>query len=210
MDMITGSNVAKRDFLFRLLPHSTRITLKLDEESLYSTTDQLTADKITKDILKYVPKTSTITDATACIGGTALAFSKEFKQVNAVEINETRFQYLQHNIMSLNTRNVYTIKGDAVEVCKCIYQDVIFIDPPWGGPEYKQLASVSLFLSGIPLHNICKTFHYYADYLVIKVPTNFDEDAFISNTSSFMEQIHKNTTLRKMHLLIFRTFKTCK
>jgi len=206
MEMCMGSNIAKRDFLFRQLPHSIRAYLKLDDESLYSTTDQLTADRITKDILKFVPKTSTITDATACIGGTAFAFSKEFQHVYAIELNSTRFQYLQHNMTALNVTNVQSIGGDALDICTRLTQDVIFIDPPWGGPEYKNVPCLSLYLSGIPLRDVCRWMHPHANYIVIKVPTNFDEAQFVENTP-FMTLIYKNATLRKMHLLIFKTIK---
>lgn len=203
--MNSTSNLAKRDFLFRFIPQNTRTTLLLDEESLYSTTDQVTADKIAKDILKFVPKTAIITDATSCIGGTVYAFSKEFASVNAIELDENRYLFLQHNMNTLRVSNVNYLRGNAINICTTLHQQVIFIDPPWGGPEYKQLPRISLFLSGVPLADVCRKFHTCTEYLVVKVPTNFDEGSFINDTTSFMRLVHKNTGLRKMHLLIFET-----
>jgi len=181
----------------------------MDDESLYSTTDQLTADRISKDILKFIPSTSTITDATACVGGTAYSFSQYFEKVNAIEIDDKRYSLLVHNINILlketGKNNVTFYNNNAVSLCSHLKQNAIFIDPPWGGPDYKQVTKLSLYLSDIELSQVCNKLYKYTDYLLIKVPTNFDEDRFIEKTESFISLVHKNTSLRKMHLLIFKS-----
>jgi predicted RNA methylase len=162
------------------------------------------AEKITQDILKFVPSTATITDATACIGGSAHSFAQTFAKVFAIEIDPTRFNYLQNNVNVLSDANIVCIHGDALKECVRIKQDVIFIDPPWGGPEYKNRARVSLYLSNIPLHDVCKTLSKHTQYIVIKVPTNFDDVAFYAATSASLQLVHKNTSLRKMNLIILK------
>lgn len=234
----------KKDFLFRFVNPDIRKKIKLDEEALYSTTDQVTADKITRDILNYIPQSSTITDATACIGGSAYSFAQQFSNVIAIENNKERFELLKHNMniltsqpsllntnynhhishnqhihcniynklqqyafMQTKSNNVECRHGDALLECKKQYQDAIFIDPPWGGPEYKTLDKVQLYLSGLPLHEVCKQIHNFTDYIIIKVPVNFDEIQFVNDTQTFMELQRKNSQLRKMKLLIFQTFR---
>jgi tRNA/tmRNA/rRNA uracil-C5-methylase (TrmA/RlmC/RlmD family) len=228
----------KKDFLFRFVQTDIRKQLKLDEEALFSTTDQVTADKITKDILRFVPRKSTITDATACIGGSAYSFIQNFSNVIAIEYDKKRFEYLQHNMSILpiynnSFSNISTISngsshsnisnseqingtynniiecrnGDAIIECTKQYQEAIFIDPPWGGPEYKMLPSVQLYLSGLPLSEVCRKICTYTTYIILKVPVNFDEESFILDTYTFMEQIYKNSQLRKMHLLIFKSLR---
>lgn len=211
MTHINSSNtsyIAKRDFLFRFINPNTRTQIKMDDESLYSTTDQLTADRISKDILKFVPNTSIITDATACIGGTAYSFSQFFSKVNAIEIDSSRYTLLVNNISVLlketGKDNISFYNDDSINVCRQLKQHVIFIDPPWGGPDYKKQAKLSLYLSNIELSSVCKQLHSYTEYIVLKVPTNFDENRFIANTQHFLTLVHKNTSLRKMYLLIFR------
>ena len=208
----------KKDFLFRYVQPEIRKQLKLDEEALYSTTDQVTADKITKDILKFVPKRCTITDATACIGGSTYSFAQCFSNVIAIEYDKTRFNYLQFNMnilpyndnksnITLYTPQINTIEcrnGDAIIECTKQFQEAIFIDPPWGGPEYKTLPKVQLYLSNLPLSEVCKKLCKFTNYIILKVPINFDEENFITNTKAFMELVFKNSQLRKMHLLIFR------
>ena len=214
----------KKDFLFRFVNPDIRKKIKLDEEALYSTTDQVTADKITRDILNYIPRSSTITDATACIGGSAYSFAQSFSNVIAIENNKERYDLLKQNInVLLNTKtenksifhnafsnlnNVECRYGDALIECQKQFQDAIFIDPPWGGPEYKTLDKVQLYLSGLSLHEVCKRLYKYTDYIILKVPVNFDEMQFIIETQSYLELQRKNSQLRKMNLLIFRTIHT--
>jgi 16S rRNA G966 N2-methylase RsmD len=207
--MKTTSNVMvanKADFLFRFVPANVRLQLLFDDEALYSTTDQMTADKISQDILKFVPKTATITDATACIGGSSYSFSRIFQNTIAIEIDPCRYSHLIHNFNVLSQHGainkVTCVYGDALDVCTRLEQSVIFIDPPWGGPEYKNKQHVSLYLSNIPLSQACIALIEYTKYIVLKVPTNFDEKTFIHDTSSVLKLIHKNVSLRKMHLLI--------
>ena len=94
--------IEKINFLFKLVPDEIRAKLLLDKEALYSTTDQVTADKITRDILRYVPRKSTITDATACIGGSTYSFIQHFSNVIAIEYDKQRFEYLQYNMSILS------------------------------------------------------------------------------------------------------------
>lgn len=204
------ANKCKRDFLFRGIQTAIRDTLLLDKESLYSTTDQLTAEKIATELRQFLPKTATVTDATACIGGSTRAFAHMFDKVNAVEIDPVRYDYLKHNLFVLRcdiVSNIACINGDALVECKRMPggQDAIFIDPPWGGPEYKNKDRVTLYLSGVPLAEACREFAKYARYIVLKVPVNFDETAFLSSTMDILTLVHKNASLRKMHLLIFHS-----
>lgn len=196
----------KIDFLFRFVQGDIRQRLILDEEALYSTTDQLTADKITSDILKIIPSYSNciITDATACVGGNTYSFAQNYPYVHAIEKDTKRCSLLKHNLDALNVSNVKVSCGDAFEVCKKYTQDLIFIDPPWGGPDYKRLDKIDLYLSGRPLSDFCKHVVANTKYIAIKAPVNFDESKFVQDTCKFMEMVHKNMQLRKMYLYVFK------
>jgi len=193
----------KRDFLFRFVPLNQRSKLLMDEESLYSTTDQLTADKISRELLKLIPATSTVTDATACVGGSAYSLSKVFASVNAIELDKTRYEYLVNNIKLLGSENIQCIYGDALEECKNLKQDLIFLDPPWGGPEYKRQEKVSLELSNIKISEVCEKLSPYTKFIAIKAPTNFDETTFNESTKNVLKMVYKNIHLRKMNLLVY-------
>ena len=200
-------SIEKRDFLFRFVPAAQRHQLRLDNEALYSTTDQLTADKITKDLLRYIPKSAKVADATACIGGNTYSFAQHFSTVHAYELDPVRAAYLAHNIRVLNIQNVSVIGGDVLRRMNQPYE-LVFLDPPWGGSSYKTLDSVRLTLSGKPLEDVCFQLSNYAEHIALKVPTNFSEAEFLRETAPFLELLYKNVHLRKMHLLLFRVRPT--
>ena len=193
----------KRDFLFRHTPLNKRALLLLDNEALYSVTDQYTANKISKYISKNLPLVETVTDATACIGGNTYSFSGFFKKVIGIEIDPLRFSYLCHNLRILEVKNAVVYNGNMMDVCKYLKQDLIFIDPPWGGPNYKSKIYMDLYLSNTELSTVCRFISQYTKYIAIKVPVNFNSISFNEKTKKCLKLLHRNTDLRKMNLLIY-------
>eukprot|EP00644_Phytophthora_capsici_P014463 jgi/Phyca11/503407/fgenesh2_kg.PHYCAscaffold_3_\ len=119
-----------------------------------------------------------VTDGTACVGGNVLSFCDFFSHVNAIENDPTRVQMLRHNVQVLQKTNARCIHANYLDVMLELQQDVVFLDPPWGGPEYKDLEKVDLFLGGLPLHEICTRLQNSAKCIVLKVPSNFDDAKF--------------------------------
>lgn len=193
----------KRDFLFRFIPVEKRKLLRFDEEAFYSVTDQYTADKISRELKKQCPQAQLITDATACIGGNSFSFSKHFPFVQAIELDKIRYDYLKANLQTLETINVACYWGDCIDVVPYLKQDLVFLDPPWGGPSYKDKKSIDLYLSGVELSEVCKIVKPYCNYLALKVPQNFDLEKFNMRTKGYMALVYRNTELRKMQLLIY-------
>lgn len=195
----------KRDFLFRFVPQNIRHELYIDDEAFYSTTDQVTARKICEELTKFVPREATVVDATACIGGMTYTLTNYFRKVIAVEIDDVRFKYLQTNMQLLSVSDVVEcVKGDALDVCQKLQATAVILDPPWGGPDYKNAPSVSLCLSGRDLGDVC-VFLYHTNpqlkILALKVPVNFDESSFKARIEPMYKIIQK-TKLRKMYLII--------
>lgn len=189
----------KRDFLFRFIPHEKRKHIKFDDEAFYSVTDQYTADKISKEIKHHFPDIKTITDGTACIGGNTYSFSKYFERVNGIELDKTKYTYLQENMQLLGASNVACYWGDCIELIPSLVQDMVFLDPPWGGPEYKVKSKVHLTLSDIPLLDVCEKLKFCCRYLAVKVPLNFD----LEGCCVGMDMVYRNVGLRKMQLIIW-------
>jgi hypothetical protein len=204
------SHHTKAEFLFQNLSTDMANALKMDDIAQFSTTDAKTADNIVKFILKIIPKSASIIDATACIGGSAFAFANTFQEVRAIELDPVRYQHLVDNKELLKMQNLECICGDALELIPRIERsDLIFIDPPWGGPVYKTEPSVYLSLSGIPIHEVCDHLAPYTKYIALKVPTNFDSDKLLATIKNCVLYA-KNTTLRKMHLIILSSImSTC-
>jgi hypothetical protein len=105
---------------------------------------------------------------------------------------------LQHNLGVLKKTNIACIHASYLVVIEFLRQDVVFIDPPWGGPEYKDLAKVDLFLDDIPLYDVCRMLYGLAKVVVLKVPTNFDTEKFAQHVPGIVT-VRKD--LNKMHLV---------
>ena len=195
----------KVDFFFRNVPTAIRNKIKLDQEALYSVTDSETADKMTSIIsrLPGVSRSSTITDLTACVGGNVVSFARVFRNVNAVEIDPVRFKLLKYNVSEIlgDENNVVFRQGDAIEEAALLRQDVIFIDPPWGGTDYMKCCDpLNLYLSGRNIGELCENvFGKNARHVAIKVPVNFDVNHF-KKQISVPVQVRRD--FRKMILLL--------
>ena len=92
-----------------------------------------------------------MTDGTACVGGNVFSFSQHFKHVNAIEFDKERYDMLVHNMRVLNTKNVQCWHGDYTTIHTDTEQELIFLDPPWGGTDYKKKKILPIKLGTIPI-----------------------------------------------------------
>ena len=196
----------KRDFLFRFVPQTLRYSILIDEEAMYSTTDQVTSRKICDEIVKFAGCNATVVDATSCIGGLTYALACVFNKVIAIEMDDLRFKFLQENMRLLQVSDKVTCyKGDALHICDKLEASVIVVDPPWGGPEYKLTPSVQLTLGGRDISDVCIILlknNPSVHAVALKVPINFDEVSFKTCVESVGHTIAQKAKLRKMYLFI--------
>ena len=118
----------------------------------YSATKRNEADRITSLIMSEYKhricykNNYIITDGTAGIGGNTISFGRRMT-VNAVEILPLHVEILEEAVSKLNLENkIVCIQADYTKVMDKITQDIIFIDPPWGGPDYKNLENIEIKL----------------------------------------------------------------
>jgi len=118
----------------------------------------------------------TITDAMACIGGDTLTFSQTFKKVNAIEMDLERYNYLVHNMSIFECKNITFYNKNYLDIFKELKQDVIYLDPPWGGPEYKHKKTIKIKLGETKLEELCDDIiqNKLCKLLVLKLPFNYD------------------------------------
>jgi len=170
----------KKDFKI----YDTIKSFKVDSVSLYSITPHYYAEKITRIISKYYSNLDklTISDFCCCIGGNSFNFIKYFKHVNCVELDKKRFDFLRHN-MSLyrkhnNFNNYKLLNLNCFDVYDKIDHDIIFIDPPWNGKDYKKNDSIDLYLDNINASDFCNIFIKTCKMIVLKIPNNFNLNNF--------------------------------
>jgi len=156
-----------------------RALLALDEVSMYSITDTRSANNTSRILQQLVGDRAVITDGCAAAGGNVLSFAQHFRQVQAVELDPQRYSLLEHNVKALGlTDTVTTHHGDFLEKLIELKQDVVFLDPPWGGKSYAENDTVDLTFSGLPLSELCERLKPHARYIALKLPLNFNFEGF--------------------------------
>lgn len=168
--------------------------LKISNIGKYSISKPTDALIINNIILKYFKKSKklTITDATANNGGNTIHFAFEFNQVNSVEIAKDQFDILKNNVDVYGLKNVTLYNEDYLNIMKKINQDVIFIDPPWGGPSYFKIKDLDLFLGKQNLINIVKELYDNKAFklCVLKVPKNYNFSRFFNKFPNFKFDVY--------------------
>jgi len=136
--------------------------------NVYTTRSQ--AVQINKIIKMFVNSDSVITDGTAGIGGNSVYFMKHFKKVNLIEKDPYMYKILRKNTNLPN----FTYNCSYNWVKFMLIQDVIYLDPPWGGNDYKNKEKIDLCLDGINVIDIINQMYNFTKIIVLKVPNNFN------------------------------------
>jgi hypothetical protein len=129
-----------------------------------------------------------ITDATACIGGNARMFIGKFRYVNIVDISKLHIDILKHNfkVLGLNSNvgDFRIYNKNYLSIGASLKQDIIFLDVPWGGVDYRLHSNKELFLfdsnkEPVGLSDLInKKLYLHAKMIVVKVPNTYDISVF--------------------------------
>jgi predicted RNA methylase len=164
-----------------LFPHREDIdysALKTTEEGSYSITRRRDAERIInvmRILFKNIEK-MTITDATACIGGDTINFAMNFGHVHSIEFKYDNFVALTNNVDVYKFQNVTLHHADSVLFFNW-NTHVLYIDPPWGGKDYKKHTNLDLFLSEKRLDCWIEEIlsrKNRPEYIVLKLPANYN------------------------------------
>ncbi|KAK9452126.1 RNA cap guanine-N2 methyltransferase-domain-containing protein [Limtongia smithiae] len=110
----------------------------MNEESWFS----VTPEALAKSIAEHISRTaapSTIIDGFCGAGGNTIQLAMIANRVIAIEKNPVTLRCARHNAQIYGVADKITfIEGDFFEVLARgeVQADVLFMSPPWGGPEY--------------------------------------------------------------------------
>ena len=127
--------------------------------------------QINRILLNYCDKKDIITDATACIGGNSSFFCAEFFFVYCIEIDEEKIKFLNDNLKNYTNKQIFNT--DYLSIMKSLKQNIVFLDPPWGGKDYKLHDNIELFLSGKNVNIIIDELYEYTKIICLKIPNNY-------------------------------------
>lgn len=148
--------------------------VQLDAESWFSVTPEElakhTAERLRCDL---------IIDAFCGAGGNAIQFAFTCERVIAIDIDPLKLEMARHNAQVYGVADrIEFICGDFVKLSPSLQADVVFLSPPWGGPEYLQagvfdLESCMAPLGGSNLYHIAKGI---TENVAMYLPRNINTD----------------------------------
>lgn len=202
---------SKIGFLFNNYPEEIVKNLKYDDVSLYSTTENNTADAITYLVSQASmlaglnPKKARLLDGMACIGGNAISFGKTFPNTIANELDKTRYEMMNHNLGVMGLKGVKTTNDDILTHKELDNTEVLFLDPEWTGEDYKLVDSLRLKIGEKDLADFCRECldRKNIKVLALKLPQNASLDIIVKE-GILLERLNmKAMKLGNMQLWIY-------
>jgi 16S rRNA G966 N2-methylase RsmD len=203
--------------LFLEPPKKSYKELQIDRESMtYITTphNAIIISRILQSNLEKGVDLSDITifDGTSGVGGDLIVFGHTFGTIIGCEMDKDRFKMLENNVGVYELHNVTILNEDCLKTIFDInFIDIVYLDPPWGGKNYKTEKLLTLRLGDMTIESIVndlldpvKTRSYLnLKLIVLKLPKNYN----IQNL--YYETKHSNVTLLKYELekMLIMVFK---
>ncbi|NXJ08284.1 TGS1 synthase, partial [Odontophorus gujanensis] len=110
--------------------------IKLDREGWFSVTPEKIAEHIAVRVAQSF-NCNTIVDAFCGVGGNAIQFALTSKRVIAVDIDPEKLSLARSNAEVYGVADqIEFVCGDFMVLAADLKADVVFLSPPWGGPDY--------------------------------------------------------------------------
>nr|XP_012427432.4 trimethylguanosine synthase isoform X1 [Taeniopygia guttata] len=110
--------------------------IKLDREGWFSVTPEKIAEHIAIRVSQSF-NCDIIVDAFCGVGGNAIQFALTSKRVIAIDIDPEKLRLARHNAEVYGVaEHIEFLCGDFMALAAGLRADVVFLSPPWGGPDY--------------------------------------------------------------------------
>ena len=162
-----------------------RLFSKFDEGIVIDSTESwfsITPEKIAIHLAERC-QSDVIVDGFCGVGGNTIQFAKTCSHVIAIDIDPKKIEAAKQNARIYGVEdNIEFIVGDFFKVAPTItHADVIFLSPPWGGPQYLE-ADVFDLHSMIPVDGlkVFETALEVSENIAYYVPKNTNVDQIVS------------------------------
>uniref|UniRef100_A0A2K5ES20 Trimethylguanosine synthase n=1 Tax=Aotus nancymaae TaxID=37293 RepID=A0A2K5ES20_AOTNA len=154
--------------------------IKLDREGWFSVTPEKIAEHIAGRVSQSF-KCDVVVDAFCGVGGNTIQFALTGMRVIAVDIDPVKIDLARNNAEVYGIADkIEFICGDFLLLAPCLKADVVFLSPPWGGPDYAtaEIFDIRTMMSpdGYPLEVLRKI----TNNIVYFLPRNADIDQVAS------------------------------
>ena len=181
--------------------------LIITDEGKYSITRQKDGERLLEIIKKEIKTTKDkiITDLTGCVGGDTILFGLNFKKVYSIEYNDINYKALENNVKNVyNLENVKLYHGDSTKIYNW-KTDVLYLDPPWGGNDYKEKDRIDLYLGNIRVDIFIIEIlerENRPKYIFIKLPRNYNFSRLYKLKNMYKKI--KNYTIRGYNIIFIK------
>ncbi|XP_053738716.1 trimethylguanosine synthase isoform X2 [Synchiropus splendidus] len=156
--------------------------IRLDREGWFSVTPERIAEHIAFRVNSTFGETELVIDAFCGVGGNAIQFALTGKQVLAIDIDPLRLELAHHNATIYGVADrIEFVQGDFLQLAPHLRGDVVFLSPPWGGPNY---LTAEVFDLGTMMEpngfQIFQLARKVSENIVFFLPRNADMDQIIS------------------------------
>lgn len=151
--------------------------IKMDKEGWFSVTPERIAQHIAERC-----RCDLIIDAFCGVGGNAIQFAFTCERVIAIDIDPVKIACARHNaeIYGVHDR-IEFIVGDFMQLAPTLNAEVVFLSPPWGGPDYAKAEvfdiKTMILLDGFKLFEKAKQ---VTDNVAYFMPRNVDAEQLAS------------------------------
>ena len=151
--------------------------IKMDKEGWFSVTPERIAEHIAERC-----RCDLLIDAFCGVGGNAIQFAFTCERVIAIDIDPLKIALAQHNATVYGVKDrIEFIVGDYMQLIPHLKADVVFLSPPWGGPNYTNAevfdVKTMITLDGIRVYKETKTITENIAYFM---PRNVDVEQLSS------------------------------
>jgi 16S rRNA G966 N2-methylase RsmD len=204
--------IRSRDSLFCGIEANLRKNIQLDEVAAFSVTESHQADQMTLKIINYCQQNHLqhlrIFDGMACVGGNTISFAKSFQTVLSNEFSSLRYQMLVNNVQTvMQLHNVEFSNQSILDLAFTEIFEIIFLDPEWGGPDYKFKKNLRLTIGEVSVEDFCLAIFDRCpgvQVIALKLPVNYD-NRYLRNTMQAKNIVHTfDNTFEKMTLTLLR------
>ncbi|KAG0480321.1 hypothetical protein HPP92_011179 [Vanilla planifolia] len=155
--------------------------IQMDEEGWFSVTPELIAKHHA-----FRCDGGTVVDCFTGVGGNAIQFAMRCNHVIAIDIDPQKICYAQHNAAIYGvSEKIDFLKGDFFELAPRLKGDVVFLSPPWGGPDYAKMETYDL--RSLKPHEGCYLFKIartVASKVVMFLPRSVNLDQLVELSMS--------------------------
>ncbi|KAK2844020.1 hypothetical protein Q5P01_010679 [Channa striata] len=196
--------------------------IRLDREGWFSVTPERIAEHIAVRVERSFSDSQLVIDAFCGVGGNAIQFALTGKRVLAIDIDPGRLELAWHNATVYNVADrIDFLQGDFLQLAPRLRGDVVFLSPPWGGPDYlsAEVFDIRTMMEpdGYPLmqttFEIFRLAKLISDNIVYFLPRNADMDQIASMAGPGgkveVEQNFLNNKLKTVTAYFGSLIKSC-